>query len=258
MVNPSFSPAYATLSDKPTAKAFMNWSGGKDSALALYKVLEEKIYTVDTLLTTINATFNRISMHGVRRELLKKQVEAIGIPLTTVELPENPGMDQYESLMQEKLSALKHNNNIVSIFGDISLEDLKQYREQQLCALGINALFPLWKKHPHELVEEFIDKGFRAVVVCVNEQYLHKDFCGRILDRDFIKDLPPNVDPCGENGEYHTFVFDGPIFKHPVPFLKGEIINKSYPAPANSDRECYRDQSLNNHSFYFCDLLPEI
>ncbi len=239
-------------------RAFMNWSGGKDSSLALHHILRNKIYSVDQLLTSINTGYDRISMHGVRRELLNAQVRSIGIPLTTIELPENPGMDEYERLMKEKLLALKDDNYTVAIFGDIFLEDLKHYREQQLSSIGIGAAFPLWSKSTYQLMEEFIEEGFRAIVVCVNEQYLDKKFCGRIIDKDFLNDLPSTVDPCGENGEYHSFVFDGPIFNNPVQFTKGEIVTKTYPAPANHDRECYRDQPEKNYSFYFCDLLPKI
>ncbi|MBO9571625.1 MAG: diphthine--ammonia ligase [Chitinophagaceae bacterium] len=234
----------------------MNWSGGKDSALSLYKILQDQRYSVDRLLTNVNAVHDRISMHGIRRELLIQQAASIGIELTTIELPENPGMNEYERIMTEKLSALKNNNYTTAIFGDIFLEDLKNYREKQLSTLGINCVFPLWKTSTRELMNEFLSLGFKAVIVCVNEQYLDKSFCGRLIDASFIRDLPPEVDICGENGEYHSFVFDGPVFKTPINFKIGEIVRRTYPAPSNNDRNCYQSTTPVQYGFYFCDLVP--
>lgn len=237
-------------------KAFMNWSGGKDSALCLHKILQNKHYSVDCLLTNVNAAHNRISMHGVRRELLIRQAASIGIELNTVELPESPGMNEYERLMTEKLSSLKNNNYTTAIFGDIFLEDLRNYREQQFKTVGIDCVFPLWKTGTSELMKEFLSLGFKAVIVCVNEQYLDKSFCGRLIDESFIRDLPANVDICGENGEYHSFVFDGPIFSSPISFKIGEIIRRTYPAPSNNDRDCYKQTTPAEYGFYYCDLVP--
>jgi uncharacterized protein (TIGR00290 family) len=218
-------------------KAYMNWSGGKDSALALYKILQQKKYVVDCLLTSVNAVHNRISMHGVRRELLQSQAASMGLPLTTIELPEQPSMSEYEEVLEKKVIALKEQHFTHSIFGDIFLEDLKLYREEKLHAAGLQAVFPLWKIDTKELI------------VCVNERFLDKSFCGRVIDKDCINDFPANVDVCGENGEFHTFVFDGPIFKEPVSFNQGEIVRKEYKAPQDVEEE------IKQYGFWFCDLL---
>jgi len=235
--------------------AYMNWSGGKDSALCLYKVLKEHQYKVHTLLTSVNATYNRISMHGVRRELLHAQANALNIPLTTIELPEQPSMEIYEQEMTRKVNDLKSKQLTHSLFGDIFLEDLKTYREQQLKKAGIEAVFPLWKISTKQLMQEFLSAGFKAIIVCVNEQYLDKSFCGRIIDESFINDLPENVDICGENGEYHSFVFDGPIFAKPIPVVTGEIVYRQYNAPNTTNTNNDICQPVQ-YGFYFCDLLP--
>lgn len=229
--------------------AFMNWSGGKDSALCLYKALQSKQYNIECLLTNVNASHNRISMHGVRRNLLEAQAASIGISLQTIELPEQPAMEEYEEMMTKKLHQLKSSGFSKAIFGDIFLEDLKNYRQQKLKPLNIDCIFPLWKKDTTELIKEFLASGFKAIIVCVNEKDLDKSFCGRMIDESFINDLPSNVDMCGENGEFHSFVFDGPIFKQPIKFSKGEIVYKLYDAPKQSE-------VLNKYGFYFCDLLP--
>jgi uncharacterized protein (TIGR00290 family) len=248
----------------------MNWSGGKDSSLCLHKILEEGQFTVDYLLTSVNSFHNRISMHGVRRELLEAQTRSIGIPLETIELPEQPGMEEYEHAMQEKISYLKGQGCDHALFGDIFLEDLRRYREEKLRSMDINGVFPLWQIPTPQLMEEFLQKGFKAIIVCVNSKYLGKDFCGRIIDESFIRDLPANVDPCGENGEYHSFVFDGPLFREPIPFVKGEIVYREYKAPAStittepktssadpSPSPCNPMDQPSQTGFYFCDLLPK-
>lgn len=224
--------------------AYFNWSGGKDSAFSLWKILQEKEYQVNYLLTSINAVHNRVSMHGVRRELLQMQAEALGIPLITIELPEQPGMDEYESALAKKVEWLKMGGNDYSIFGDIFLEDLRKYREEHLSKLGVQAVFPIWKNDTTTLVREFIRQGFKTIVVCVNDRYLDKSFCGRIIDETFVKDLPANVDPCGENGEFHTFVFDGPIYQSPINVAVGDIVYREYNGPGTEKA-----------GFYFCDLL---
>lgn len=233
-------------------KSFFNWSGGKDSALALYHILKNKNYSVDKLLTNINDQYRRISMHGVREVLLEQQTDAIGIPLQKIVLPNEPSMNEYESQMQKTLNDLQQESFTHSVFGDIFLEDLKIYREDQLAKAGMTAVFPIWKRNTTELIHEFLDAGFKTIVVCVNEKYLDKSFCGRIIDKNFISDLPSGVDVCGENGEFHTFVFDGPLFTSPVAFTKGEIVHKKYTAPKNANDNCFHE----NYGFYFCDLLP--
>ncbi len=236
--------------------AFFNWSGGKDSALALYKTLHSKKNHVQYLLTNVNAVHDRISMHGVRRSLLEMQAVSIGIQLQTIELTEQPSMIEYEQCMLQKMQQLKSAGCTTAIFGDIFLEDLKLYREQKLKEVNIDCVFPLWKIDTKELVQEFINLGFKAIVVCVNEQFLDKSFCGRLIDKSFINDLPGNVDACGENGEFHSFVFDGPIFKQPINFCKGEIVYKKYEAPKNIDEINQPKNNISQFGFYFCDLLP--
>ena len=236
--------------------AFFNWSGGKDSALALYKTFQLKKYHVQYLLTNVNAVHDRISMHGVQRSLLEAQAASIGISLQTIELPEQPTMIEYEQTMMNKMQQLKLAGCTTAIFGDIFLEDLKLYREQKLKEVNIECVFPIWKMSTQDLIKEFIDLGFKAIVVCINENYLDKSFCGRLIDESFINDLPANVDVCGENGEFHSFVFDGPIFKNPIKFSKGDIIRKKYEAPKGIDDKNPSTNSVVEYSFYFCDLIP--
>ncbi|WP_308005190.1 diphthine--ammonia ligase [uncultured Chryseobacterium sp.] len=231
-------------------KAIFNWSSGKDSALALYKILKEEKFEVTSLLTSINKEFQRISMHGVQVSLLEKQAESLGFPLIKMELPKEPTMKEYRELMSKTMNDLKSQGITHSIFGDIFLEDLKKYREDQLRSIGMEGVFPLWKINTTDLIREFLDLGFKTIVTCVNETYLDKSFAGRIIDEDFIKDLPENVDVCGENGEFHTFTFNGPIFKNPVEFEIGEIVKKTYPKP-KSDENSEDDEYV----FWFCDLI---
>jgi uncharacterized protein (TIGR00290 family) len=225
-------------------KTYFNWSSGKDSALALHYLLQDPNYSVEYLLTSVNAHYNRVSMHGLRTELLQQQVNAIGIANGTIELPEQPSNAEYETLMRQKVAQLKASGFDYAAFGDIFLEDLKQYRERQLAAMRIKTVFPLWKKDTRQLLHAFIASGFKAITVCVNAQLLDDSFVGRIIDHDFINDLPKGVDVCGENGEFHTFCYDGPIFKHPVKFSIGETVFKEY-----KNKE-------TKSGFWFCDLVP--
>lgn len=239
-------------------KAIFNWSGGKDSSLTLYHVLKDNDFDVTALMTTVNSKHNRISMHGVRRELLHAQGASLGLPIKEILLPEMPSMSEYDAKMTKVLSELQKDNITHSIFGDIFLEDLKKYREDRLKEVGLIGHFPLWKRDTTELVNEFIDLGFKTVVACVKSEVLDESFTGRIIDQDFLRDLPENVDPCGENGEFHTFVFDGPIFKNPIDFTIGETIFKEYQAPKNVDDTCHSDEpDFKPSGFYFCDLIPK-
>jgi uncharacterized protein (TIGR00290 family) len=236
-------------------KAYMNWSGGKDSSLCLYKILNDEAYAMNAMLTSVNAAHDRVSMHGVRRDLLIKQADSIGLGLHTVELPETPTMFEYEKEMLAKVVSLKERGFNAAVFGDIFLEDLKKYREEQLSQARIDCVFPLWKVPTDKLMEEFLCADFKCIVVCVNEAYLDVSFCGRVIDDSFIRDLPDHVDICGENGEYHTFVFDGPIFKYPIEFKKGEIVRRMYASPrTGSNDNCPTDTS-STYGFYFCDLI---
>lgn len=220
--------------------AIFNWSGGKDSALALYKVRQEGRYEVTSLLTTLSesplAEGPRISMHGVRAALLDQQAASLGLPYRKLLLPEMPSMAAYEHLMAGALGELRNEGATVAVFGDIFLEDLRRYRETQLSAAGWQAAFPLWGAPTGELIREFLALGFQTITTCVNEKYLDRSFVGRILDEQFLRELPADVDPCGENGEFHTFVFDGPLFRQPIQFTKGEVRYRRYtPAPPTAD-----------------------
>ncbi len=232
-------------------KAFFNWSSGKDSALALH-VLQSQNTNVDLLVTTISSTYQRVTMHGLNRNLLEAQAKALGIPLQLIALPDNPSMEDYGKLMDAELRALKTKGFITTYFGDIFLEDLKTYRENMLIPLGFEVRFPLWKQDTRTLMLRFVEEGFKAVVICVNAEVLDKSFCGRLVNHSFLEDLPSHVDPCGENGEFHTFCFDGPIFQHPVPYIKGELVYKTYPEPKGNDGKAKSD-----YGFWFCDLYPK-
>ncbi|WP_375434435.1 diphthine--ammonia ligase [uncultured Hymenobacter sp.] len=241
------------------APAVMNWSGGKDSALALYHALSDPQLRVTDLLTSVNAHYQRVSMHGVRLELLAQQAQRIGLPLTKLELPEMPGIEDYERIMQTTLEPLRQQGIQHAIFGDIFLEDLRQYREQQLARVGMQAVFPLWQRSSADLLREYLDLGFQAVIVCVNDKFLDESFCGRLLDADFLRDLPPGVDACGENGEYHSFVFNAPYFATPISFAYGEKVRRTYQSPAADQTNCHQPDSTAPDpyaaGFWYCDLL---
>lgn len=241
-------------------KAIFNWSSGKDSALALYKTLQNPTFEVVTLLTSVSEQYQRISMHGVRVELLDQQAKSIGIPLTKMMIPEMPTMEVYENVMRTTLTHLKEQGVTHSIFGDIFLEDLRLYRENKLKEIGFEGEFPLWKEDTKALIDEFLALGFKTIVTCVNEKFLDKSFVGRVIDQQFISDLPHNVDVCGENGEFHTFTFDGPIFSQPIAFEIGEIVHRKYEKPkgtSSSNTACDTDNTPSEFGFWYCDLIPK-
>jgi len=218
-------------------EVLFTWSGGKDSALALYELLRIGGSTVASLLTTLSEDYDRISMHGVRRILLEQQAQSLGFPLETVFIPKEADNTIYESRMSEILNQYKRAGISTIVFGDIFLSDLRAYREENLSRIAMNALFPLWGMDTGELAERFIELGFAAIVTCVDGDVLDETFAGSLYNRDFLSRLPQEVDPCGENGEFHTFVFDGPLFSRRIQFEKGEVV-------------------LRNERFYFCDLIP--
>ncbi|WP_136481860.1 Dph6-related ATP pyrophosphatase [Cognatitamlana onchidii] len=236
-------------------KTYFNWSTGKDSALALYHLLNNSAYQIDELITTVNSHYNRVSMHGLRKELLIAQTKAIGIPSSLIELPEMPSMVVYEEKMLETVSRLKTDGFTHTAFGDIFLEDLRKYREAQLAKEGIKAIFPIWKRNTKELLNEFLDLGFKTVIVCANSKFFGEDFVGTVIDKSFINNLPKGVDPCGENGEFHTFCFDGPIFKRPVRFTLGEKVYREYNTPKTDDDSVCRSNS-EKYGVWYCDLIP--
>lgn len=202
------------------------WSGGKDSALALLAVLAHPSLQVEALLTTVTREYDRISVHGVRRSLLHAQVHALGLPLLEMEIPAGCDNATYEASLATALTSARTRNPDVHrcVFGDLYLADVRRYREERLASLGMKPVFSLWGRDTGELAHEFIDRGFRAWVVCVDSTQLPAAFSGREYDASFLAELPAGVDPCGENGEFHTFVFDGPLFRERVEFTIGETV----------------------------------
>lgn len=218
-------------------KVLFSWSGGKDSAMALHQILAGHEYQVAALLTTVTEDYDRISMHGVRRVLLEGQAESLGIPLEKVLISKQSSNEEYETKMEQTLTKYKESGVKSVVFGDIFLEDLREYREKNLARLGMKGIFPIWKRNTTELMQSFIALGFRAVTVCVDTQVVDKQFVGRPIDQQFIADFPKTADVCGENGEYHSFVYDGPIFGRGISYTLGEAV-------------------LRENRFYYCDLIP--
>ncbi|WP_255563517.1 diphthine--ammonia ligase [Mucilaginibacter rivuli] len=235
-------------------KCIFNWSGGKDSSLALYHCLQNPDIEIKYLVTSVNDAMNRVSMHGVREELLLLQAERIGIPLYQIRLPEMPGMKEYDDTMRLHMAKFREEGITHAIFGDIFLEDLKKYRDERLAEAGMTGIYPLWKRDTHELINEFIDLGFGTVIACT--QAWLGDFVGKEITRELINNLPPEVDVCGENGEFHTFAFKGPIFSSPIAYKTGEKVFKEYEAPKNADDTCgSSNPSTTISGFWYCDLL---
>jgi uncharacterized protein (TIGR00290 family) len=217
-------------------KVVVGWSGGKDSALALHEVLKSGMEVAE-LLTTITQEYDRVSVHGVRTVLLEQQAEALGLPLEKMLLPKGAADKDYEKELLTILRSHRNRGVLSVVFGDIFLADVKQYRDDLLAKIGMHGIYPLWGRNTMELAGKFIDLGFKAVVSVVDGNVLGKEFSGREYDRKFLADLPPDVDPCGENGEFHSFVYNGPIFSKPVAFTKGEVVQRE-------------------NRFWYTDLVP--
>lgn len=231
-------------------KTVLHWSGGKDCAIALHKLQQSPRYSVMKLFTAINRDQNRVTMHGVRRELIERQAREIGLPITIMELPDQPGMEVYNRRLKSEMNRLKKEGITHAAFGDIFLEDLKTYRENQMQAVGLRPVFPLWQMDTKKLIRQFIDHKFRAYVVSVQGDKLKRNVAGQKLDDAFVNNLPDDVNPCGENGEFHTFVYDGPIFSNPVSCRKGELTYRDYKSPQNgSNKE-------STTRFWFREILP--
>ena len=216
----------------------MSWSSGKDSALALHEVRAAAGLDVEGLLTTVNASFDRVAMHGVRRMLLEAQAAALGLPLHVVELPWPCPNEVYEQKMAEAVEAARRLGIEAMVFGDLFLEDIRRYREAALEGTGMTPVFPLWLRPTPEVARSLVDLGFRAVVVCVDPAQAPGELAGRWYDRALLDDLPAAVDPCGENGEFHTVVVGGPGFAHPVDVEVGEVVERD--------------------GFVFADVIPRI
>jgi len=216
-------------------RALLAWSSGKDSAFSLH-VLREQGVAVTGLLTTINDAFDRVAMHAVRLELLRAQADAVGLPLALVRIPWPCPNEAYEAAMAEALAAARERGTTAVAFGDLFLEDVRRYREERMSGTGLVPLFPLWGRPTRALAEEMIAVGQQAVLTCVDPRALPRAFAGRAFDAALLRDLPAEVDPCGERGEFHSFAWDGPAFRHPVPVRVGEVVDRD--------------------GFVFADLLP--
>ena len=231
----------------------MAWSGGKDSSLALNKIKEEGEFDVKYLLTTLNAEFKRVSMHGTEERLLDAQSKSLGIPLIKVWIHE-ASYEEYEKQMRTALEKAAEEGIQKVAFGDIFLEDLKKYREDKMAEVGMEAIFPLWKRDTKELAQQFIAKGFHSIICCINDAYLDESFVGRELNQSFVDSLPSHVDYCGENGEYHSFCYDGPIFNFPVQFETEEKVYKPLQVK-ESDEECNTEQKRLTKGFWYINLI---
>jgi len=216
-------------------RIILSWSGGKDSSLALYELMKQGNYDI-TLLTTITDKYERISIHGVREILLEKQAESVGCCLEKVYITPESTNEEYEKKMEEVMNKYKGLGVTKVAFGDIFLEEIRKYREKNLEKVGMEAVFPLWGRETGEIANTFIDLGFKSIITCVDTKVLGGDFVGKFYNKEFIAKLPENIDPCGENGEFHSFVFDGPIFKERINFSIGEKV-------------------LKDERFKFCDLV---
>ena len=214
----------------------MSWSSGKDSTMALAAARRDDDVDVVGLLVTMNASAERVAMHAVRRSLVEVQAERLGLALTLIEIPEHCSNETYELKMAQAIDAARCDGIEGFVFGDLFLEDVRQYRETQLHGTGIAPLFPLWGLPTDEFAQSVVACGVQAVITCVDPRQLSPSFVGRSFDSEFLDDLPAGVDPCGERGEFHTFAFDGPGFSSPIDVTIGEIVERD--------------------GFVFCDVLP--
>ncbi len=216
-------------------KLLFSWSGGKDCCLGLFSLRQNRQMEITTLLTVVTAEHDRISMHGVSRVLLEKQAASIDCPLETIPVSKKSTNEEYEEKLRESLERHKSRGVTLVAFGDIFLEELKKHREASLAKIGMKGLFPLWQQKSLILARRFIDLKFTAIVTCVDSRKLDGKFCGRTFDASFLADLPAGVDPCGENGEFHTFAVGGPMFKQELPVTVADVV-------------------LRDERFYFADL----
>ena len=217
-------------------RILQSWSGGKDSCLTLAELLSDDTWSVAALVTTVTEGYERVSMHGVRQALLREQAAALALLLEIVYIPQNATNEIYEARMEETFARYRREGVATIAFGDLFLADIRRYREQWLARAGIRPVFPLWMRDTRDLARRFVDEGFEAVVTCVDTRVLDRGFAGRRFDHALLADLPATVDPCGENGEFHTFVHAGPAFRQALRFARGEIVQRE--------------------SWCFCDLVP--
>jgi len=218
-------------------KVLLSWSGDKDSALALHTLQESGDYDIAALLTTLTKNHDRVCMHDVPGIFLEQQAESLGLNLEKIFISENASNKEYESRMRKVLSKYKKAGVTTVVFGDVFLEELREYREERLSTVGMKGLFPLWKKDTAKLACSFINLGFKAIITSADSHLLDSVFVGRNFDEQFLSILPFTVDPCGENGEFHSFVYNGPIFRRPIPCATGSVV-------------------LRENGFYYCELMP--
>jgi len=204
----------------------LSWSSGKDSAWSLHLLRQDPSLEVVALVTTLNEQFDRVAMHAVRRELLELQAKSVGLPLWTVPLPWPCSNEEYEVRMRDLCARALAERVDAMAFGDLFLADIRAYREKQLLSTGLEPLFPVWQIPTAELARTMIASGLHAKITCVDPKVLPKEFAGRDFDSQFLADLPPKIDPCGENGEFHSFVYDGPFFRQPIGVSVGEIVER--------------------------------
>tara|TARA_R110001592_G_scaffold363221_3_gene681672 strand:- start:66430 stop:67149 length:720 start_codon:yes stop_codon:yes gene_type:complete len=237
-------------------KYVFNWSGGKDSSLALWYCQKQGL-EISKLLTTVSDE-GRITMHGVENDLLIEQARKIGVDIQQIVLPHNCSMPHYSELMQKAWQELLDEGISNSVFGDIYLEDLRKYRDIHSEQIGVSNHYPIWKKDTKKLAQEFIESGFKTIIVCVDAKVLDKSFVGREYNQEFLNDLPEGVDPCGEKGEFHTYCYDGPIFSSAIKFRKLEVVKKHYEAQKTSEDECFKSDANNwNTGFWYQNLKLE-
>jgi uncharacterized protein (TIGR00290 family) len=207
-------------------KALLSWSSGKDSAWSLHVLRTREEVDVAGLFTTVNEAYSRVAMHAVRVELLEAQAGAVGLPLWKIPIPSPCSNAEYEAAMRAAIEQAKAQEITAFAFGDLFLQDIRRYREEFLRDTGISPIFPVWGLSTAELAREMVDSGLRARVTCVDPKQLAGSFAGREFNAQFLADLPATVDPCGERGEFHTFAYDGPMFRYPVPVRLGEIVER--------------------------------
>lgn len=210
----------------PKRKTLLSWSSGKDSAWTLHELRQQPDIEVAGLFCTINQTFDRVAMHAVKTELVKQQAQQAGLPLYTIHIPYPCDNGEYEQAMARFIAKAQQLNIECFAFGDLFLEDVRNYREEKMQGTGITPIFPLWGKPTGELSREMIDSGLKTVITCVDPKKIPAEFAGREFDHDFLDDLPETVDPCGENGEFHSFVFAGPMLQDPIDISVGEIVER--------------------------------
>lgn len=240
--------------DSMIDSTWLHWSGGKDSAYALSKLAQDN--QLAGIVTSLSSEYRRISMHGVREELLEAQAEALGLPLHKIFIPRDCNLADYDAVLGSEMMALKAKGATHCAFGDIFLEDLRTYRQKQMDTCQLKTTFPIWKEaDTATMARSIIDSGIKAIVVCVSGKHLNSSFVGRPYDHHFLNDLPDGVDPCGENGEFHSYVYDSPDFSLPIPVKVGEIVNKLYTPSSKEedDPECGAKPAWDTE-FLFQDL----